>query len=160
VKGGVLRIVSAASFPKVLGLQTEMAPADNIYALPALERLIEWDEKGNFVPVLAEKWTGDPQAMTITWTLRKGVKFTDGTDWNAEALRWNFQRGIDAKRLTDYQFVKSLEVVDPYTIKMNLNNYTSLMFRKLRMSYMSSPTAWRRPGNTDDEQMPGLVITP
>jgi peptide/nickel transport system substrate-binding protein len=150
VYGGTLRLVSAASFPKVLGLPSEMAPADSIYALPVLERLVEWDAQGNLIPVLAEKWVADTKALTITWTLRKGVKFHDGTDFNAEAVRFNWQMGIDTKRLTDNQFIKSLEVLDPYTIKMNLTKYTSMMFENYGWAIMISPTAYQKSGATED----------
>ena len=83
--GGVLRILRP-TFPKVIGYPNEFSPVESICALPVLERLNEWDEKGNPIPVLAESWEGDPVNKTIIWHLRKGVKFTDGTDWNAEAL--------------------------------------------------------------------------
>ena len=103
--GRIMKCVRG-TFPKVIGYPNEFAPVDSIFALPAIERLNEWDDKGNPIPVLAESWEGDPVNKTITWHLRKGVKFHDGTDWNAEACRWNFQSGIDAKRLPDYKFVK------------------------------------------------------
>jgi peptide/nickel transport system substrate-binding protein len=150
VYGGTLRIVTAASFPKVLGLPSEFAPADSIYALPVIERLNEWDAQGNLIPVLAEKWVGDPQALTMTWTLRKGVKFQDGTDFNAEAVRWNWQMGIDSKRLTDHQYIKSLEIIDPYTIKMNLTKFSSLMYENYGWAGMISPAAYMKAGSTED----------
>jgi len=150
--GGVLRGITSASFPKVLGLPTEFAPADSIYALPALERLNEWDEKGNLIPVLAESWEGDPVNMTITWHLRKGVKFHDGTDFNAEAVRWNFQQSLDASRLTDGQYVKSLEVIDPYTLKMHLTAYNRMMFENYGWRQMTSPTAFEKAGGGDIEK--------
>jgi ABC-type transport system substrate-binding protein len=101
---------------------------------------------------LAEKWTTDKANKTITWTLRKGVKFHDGTDFNAEAVKWQMQMGIDSKRLTDWQYVQSLEVVDPYTLKMNLNGYTSMMIEDYGFSIITSPTAYQKGGNTEDER--------
>jgi peptide/nickel transport system substrate-binding protein len=83
--------------PNNLGYGPEKAPQDNYYMLPVIERLAEWkDTKGTMVGVLAESWEADPKALTFTWHLRKGVKFHDGTDWNAEACRWNFQLALDA----------------------------------------------------------------
>ena len=102
--GGTLRCISGA-IPNNLGYPPEKAPSDNFLMLPVLERLAEWDEGGNMIPVLAESWDVDADAMTITWNLKQSIKFTDGSDWNAEALRWNFQLGIDNNRLTDGQYV-------------------------------------------------------
>jgi peptide/nickel transport system substrate-binding protein len=89
---------------------------------------------------------------TITWHLRKGVKFHDGTDWNAEACRWNFQMGLDAKRLTDGQYVKSLEVVDLYTIKMYLTDFNWLMIENYGWNQNISPTAFEKAGGGDIEK--------
>jgi peptide/nickel transport system substrate-binding protein len=43
-------------------------------------------------PALATKWEGSPDGKTWTFTLREGVKFSDGTDFNAEAVCFNFNR--------------------------------------------------------------------
>jgi peptide/nickel transport system substrate-binding protein len=49
------------------------------------------------VPALATKWEVGPDAKTYTFTLRDGVKFTDGTDFNAEAVCANFDRWYNFK---------------------------------------------------------------
>jgi peptide/nickel transport system substrate-binding protein len=152
VYGGTLKCVSA-SIPNVIGYAPEKAPGDNYMMLPVIERLCEWDKQGNQIPVLAESWEGDPDAMTITWHLRKGVKFSDGTDWNAEALRWNFQLSLDAGRLTDGQYVESLEVVDDHTLVMHLTNFTWLMFENYGWVASVSPTAFMNSGATDEERI-------
>jgi len=152
VKGGILKAIRG-TFPKVIGYPPEFAPVDSIFALPVIERLSEWNEKGNPIPVLAESWKGDPGNKTITWYLRKGVKFHDGTDWNAEACRWNLQLQIDKKRLPDFQFVKSLEVVDNYTLKMHLTEYTRLLIREnYSWAMMISPTAFQKARGGDIEK--------
>jgi len=149
VRGGIMKYIGA-DFPRNLGYTPEHGPGDDMLAI--MERLCQWDAKGNLVGVLAESWEGDPQALTITWHLRKGVKFHDGTDWNAEALRWNFQLLLDNKRLTDGQYIKSLEVVDTYTLKMHLTEYRWLMFRNYGGAIMISPTAFEKAGGGDIEK--------
>ena len=92
-RGGVLRRV-ATTFPKILGYSEEFTPIDSDYSSPALERLISWDAAGNLIPVLAESWEGDPEKKTITWHLRKGVFFTDGTAWPSATATTNAPAGV------------------------------------------------------------------
>jgi peptide/nickel transport system substrate-binding protein len=152
IYGGTLRVIRP-TFPKVIGYPPEFSPVESICALPVLERLNEWDEQGHPIPVLAESWEGDPVNKTVTWHLRKGVKFTDGTDWNAEALRWNYQIAIDAHRQTDGKYVKSMEVVDDHTLKMYLSDYNYLMTQEnLSWRISISPTAFKKAAGGDFEK--------
>ncbi len=149
--GGTLRRIVTA-FPKVLGYPEEFAPIDAGFASVALERLVIWDEKGNLIPVLAESWEEDPNNRTITWHLRKGVRFTDGTEWNAEALKWNYESRIRAGRLIDHQSVESLEVIDSHTLKMHLSDYHRMMPHQFGWTVMISPTAFEKAGGGDIEK--------
>jgi ABC-type transport system substrate-binding protein len=145
VRGGILRAVRS-TFPKVLGYQPEQSPTDVMFALPYGERISEWDAKGNLIPVLVESWDADPVNMTITYHLRKGIKFHDGTPWNAEACRWNLQLGKDTGRLTDGQFVKSIEVIDEYTVRITCTEYTSVSLLNYGWLQHYSPTAFNTHG--------------
>jgi peptide/nickel transport system substrate-binding protein len=150
VTGGILKMITdAGGIPKNLGYGPEKAPVDDYLMKAVMERLCEWDPKGNQIPVLAESWEGDPQALTVTWHLRKGVKFTDGTDWNAEALLWNFQLGLDNNRLTDGQYVQSLEVKDDYTLVMHVTKFNWLMFENYGWASSISPAAFVKGGGGD-----------
>ena len=51
----------------------------------------------DLVPALATKWEVSPDAKTYTFTLRDGVKFHDGTDFNADAVCFNFDRWYNFK---------------------------------------------------------------
>jgi peptide/nickel transport system substrate-binding protein len=51
----------------------------------------------NVKPALAASWTISTDAKTWTFKLRQGVKFHDGTDFNADAVVFNFQRWMDVK---------------------------------------------------------------
>ena len=148
VRGGILRGIRG-QFPKDMSYAPEWSPTDSMFALPFAERLVDWDEKGNLIPQLATSWEGDASAKTVTWHLRKGVTFHDGTPFNAEAAKWNFQISLDAGRLFDGQFVKSLDVVDEYTLRMNLTEYTSMAFENYGWTDMFSPTAFKVNGGKE-----------
>lgn len=145
VRGGVLKAIRS-SFPKVLGYPPEQNPTDTIFALLYGERLSEWDEKGNLISVLAESWDTDTKNKTITYHLRKGVKFHDGTPFNAEACRWNLQLGKETGRLTDGQFVKSIDVVDEYTLRLTCTEYSSVSLLNYGWLQQYSPTAFNTHG--------------
>jgi ABC-type transport system substrate-binding protein len=63
------------------------------------EPLIVYTRKGEIEPWLAESWKVDTSATapSVTFTLRKGVKFHDGTDFNAAAVKWQLDKVIEAK---------------------------------------------------------------
>jgi len=149
--GGIMKVIGI-TFPANVGYPPEFMPADSIYALPCIERLCEWDEDGVQIPVLAESWEVDLDNLTITWYLREGVTFHDGTPWNAEACRWNFQLHWDGGRLPYGQFIESLEVVDEYTITMHLTYYTWYMIEQYGWVMMISPTAFENAGATLEER--------
>ncbi len=145
VKGGTLRGVRD-NFPKVLGYPPEMSPTDTIFALPAVERLTNWDEKGNMVPELAESWSEDPQKKTITFHIRKGVKFHDGSPLNAEAVRWNLQMRLDKGRLTDGKYIKSMEVLDEHTLRIHVTSFNNLLAFDYGWQQMFSQKAFETNG--------------
>ncbi len=72
-------------------------------------------------PDLALSW--ELKNDTATFKLREGVKFHDGSDWNAQVAKYNIERMKDAKSAAKSYVasVKSAEVVDPYTLKLTLN---------------------------------------
>lgn len=126
-KGGVLKAIRG-NFPRCLGYPPDMVPIDSIFALLYAERLISWgtwEEKGKFVPVLAERWKLDEKNKTITVYLRKGVKFHDGTPFNASALKWNYDIRLEYKRIPDMEYIKSIDVVDDYTIRISCSDILS-----------------------------------
>jgi peptide/nickel transport system substrate-binding protein len=71
-------------------------------------------------PDLALSWELD--GATAVFKLRQGVKFHDGSDWNAEVARFNLERMNDAKSQARafVTGIKSIDVVDSHTLKLNL----------------------------------------
>jgi ABC-type transport system substrate-binding protein len=93
-------------------------PGDSGNSLPALESLLEIDSVGKGNPRLATSFQTSPDGKTITFNLRKGVKFHDGTDFNATVAKFNLSnRMAEASELAG---VASVDVVDDFTIRLNL----------------------------------------
>ena len=61
------------------------------------DTLLDIDEKGDIIPGIAEKIDSAKDAMSFKLTLRNGVKFTDGTPYDAAAVVKNFERIRDPK---------------------------------------------------------------
>ena len=95
-----------------------------------------WD--GSVTPELAESWDINTQEPSITFHLRKGVKFHDGTDFNAQAVKYNFDPMIESKKRGDW---KSVEVIDDYTVKVNLNAWRNTILQVFDGNPIVSPTA-------------------
>jgi ABC-type transport system substrate-binding protein len=79
-------------------------------------------QKFEFEPALATEWTLTPNSATFK--LRKDVVFHDGSRFNAEVAKWNIDRMRTVKDSiikVDIPNVSSVDVVDEYTIKMNLS---------------------------------------
>lgn len=122
VRGGKMTIIAGTGLVD-LGWPPTMNPTDEATAKAYTEALVSWGLDGIFVPELAESWDFDQANKTITFHLRKGVKFQDGTDFNAEAVRYCAQLRMDSKRMVDAKYIDSMEVVDDYTFRYNLNTW-------------------------------------
>lgn len=98
----------------------------------ALETLFRFDKEGNIVPLLATGYKTNPAAKTITITLRKGVKFHDGSAFNAEVAKWNLDTYRKAKRRRpELKKVASVDVIDKYTIRLNLSIFDNTILTSL-----------------------------
>jgi peptide/nickel transport system substrate-binding protein len=86
------------------------------------EHLVIYDEQLTLRPRLAESWSMAPDKVTLTFNLRKGVKFHDGTPFDANVLRTNYERWRDAKRspnTTDAEsLIEDFTVVDANTVRV------------------------------------------
>lgn len=75
------------------------------------------------IPGLAEEYSVNDAGDVYTFTLRKGVNFSDGTPFNAEAVKWSIDRVMNIAGDPSWlvtSFVDTVEVVDEYTVRFNL----------------------------------------
>ncbi|MGE5702868.1 MAG: ABC transporter substrate-binding protein [Clostridia bacterium] len=87
------------------------------------DKLFDIDANGKIVPMLAESYEVTPDGKTYTLKIKQGVKFHDGTELDAEAVKFTFERNMKnekSKRKGDMKFVESVTVVDKSTVKVQL----------------------------------------
>ncbi|MBW7455983.1 peptide ABC transporter substrate-binding protein, partial [Paenibacillus sepulcri] len=145
--GGTLN-VSLYLYPTKLDPKYSVSIAEKNLYQSLYDKLLDIDKDGNLIPMLAEKWELSDDKKTYTFTLRQGVKFQDGTDFNADAVKFNFERYMedDSAQKNALKNVDTITVVDPYTVKVQLKvpfaPFLSLMIEKPGM--MVSPTAVKK----------------
>jgi len=100
---------------------------------------------------LAESWEF-PTPTTMLFHLRKGIKFHDGTPFNAEAVKLNIERVLDPEvaspQRSAAKVIQRVEVVDDYTVKFHLETPWGAGLGALadRIGTMNSPTAVKKFG--------------
>ena len=129
--GGVLKIIDMAEGAQPIGAPWAVRGIDSKLQKPVLEGLLREDVKGNYHPWLATDWEIDQANNAITLNLRKGVKFHDGTDFNAKAAAWVIDRSIKAKMLRGF---KSVSVIDDYTIQVKTAEFQNNFLNGLASS--------------------------
>lgn len=84
--------------------------------------LVKYDTDLSVIGDLAESWDVSKDGLTITFHLRKGVRWTDGVEFTADDVMFGYKTIIDKKTPTayseDFLQVKKAEVVDKYTFRV------------------------------------------
>jgi peptide/nickel transport system substrate-binding protein len=123
-RGGELRVAVLAE-PPVLDptASTSQEIARMLYD-NVLQGLVKFNEKGEIVPALAERWQGSPSSLTWTFYLRKGVRFHNGQPFTAEDVLFKFNRAKDPRsghtHPEYYREIVAVEVKDPHTVVFRL----------------------------------------
>ena len=118
--GGIIKLALVVGPSTPLGYMPEAAPDSYSWSRPALEPLVGVKMGGVVTPILATSWDIDPAAKTMTFHLRKGVKFHDGSDFNASVVKWDYELMMAAKKAPNFV---SVEALDDYTVRINLKTY-------------------------------------
>jgi ABC-type transport system substrate-binding protein len=154
--GGTLRVAWESDLP---GIDPHVSAGLQAYRVVGnlFNSLITTDAALNFVPELATSWEILENSKVYIFHLRKGVRFHDDTDFDAEAVRWNYQRIIDpAEKALDapfYSIVESAEVIDAHTIKFTLKHPSRTLLPVMaayRVGFVQmSPASYKRWGKED-----------
>ena len=164
--GGTLRIaMTAADVPTTTGMPNNGYEGMRFLGYPIFEGLVVWDlssadKLADIRPGLAESWSQSKSDPTKwTFNLRKGVKFHDGSDFNAAAAIWNLERFYNTKSA---QFeaqgsaitrarnpnVKTWRKIDDYTLEITTDRPLSYFPHLLVYMLYASPTQFTKVGGT------------
>lgn len=90
------------------------------------ETLTKVREDGSVAPLLAESWETAPDVKTYTFKLRKGVTFQNGEPFNAEAVKFSFERAAAStstnKDKSLFQSIAQIAAPDGNTVVVNMKN--------------------------------------
>ena len=149
-KGGILRFITPATVTN-LSYYPEMGPVNWGFVLPAVEKLFDYNPKHEIVGVLGESWEVSKDNKAMIFHLKKGIKFSDGSDFNAEVAKWNLEYSIKGGMPYGSNIV-SMVVTDDYTLTLNLNTYNNQLIHNYGWQPMFSKAAFENAGGGDIEK--------
>jgi ABC-type transport system substrate-binding protein len=145
--GGIYKVILRTA-SNVFGYPPRMVGAAKDYAAPFFDHLLYVGDDGKYQPGLALSWDISKDGKTITFKLRQGVTFHDGTPFNAQAVKANLDNLIPPNP-TMLPGIASVDVVDDYTVRLNLPEYNNLIlyhFAANAATWMYSPEALKKNG--------------
>ena len=114
------------------------------------ETLFDRNEDGVVVPLLVEEVSQSDDGLVHTWKLHEGIKFHDGSDFNAEAVKWNIMRKIDEEKPMGSMLpISNMKVVDDHTLEITLSRLYTGMYNILAVKTFSiySPSFYEEVGS-------------
>jgi peptide/nickel transport system substrate-binding protein len=152
VRGGTLR-VGWIPGAKTLDPHLSVQFPERFVIYVICNTLVAVDRGFNVVPELARAWQVSPDGKRVTFQLQPGVKFHDGTDLNAEAVKWNLERILDPQTKSPQRSqlepaVASVSAPDPHTVVVELKKPFAPLLAALaeRPGFIVSPAAVRKQG--------------
>ncbi|TMI78440.1 MAG: peptide ABC transporter substrate-binding protein, partial [Bacillati bacterium ANGP1] len=149
--GGTLRAGLDAD-PPTLDPHRSGSAVDRQVFQNLFDKLVDVDDSLAIVPMLATSWAISADGRTVTLRLRQGVTFHDGTPFNAEAVKANFDRMQDphfpSARRSEIRPVEKVVAADPSTVQLVLERpYSPLLYVLTdRAGMMVSPAAAQKEG--------------
>lgn len=158
----VLRIgMTAADIPRTLGQPDQGFEGNRFTGIPMYDSLTQWDlsnAKGPslLIPGLATEWKVDAKDKTKwVFKLRPGVRFHDGSPFNADAVVWNVGKVLDksAKQFDPSQVgvtasrmptLRSARKIDDLTVELTTSEPDSFVPYNVTNLFMASPAHWEK----------------
>ncbi len=158
----VLRVaMTAADIPRTLGQPDQGFEGNRFTGIPMYDALTHWDlssadKPSVLIPGLAISWSvGASDKTKWTFKLRPGVKFHDGSAFNADAVVWNVQKvldkeavhfdasqvGVTASRMPT---LRSARKIDDLTVELTTSEPDSFLPVNLSNLFMASPSHWQK----------------
>ncbi len=124
-QGGNTLVMARAIDATGLDPHTQTAFASLSLLRMIYEPLVTTDHQMNIAPALATSWEFSDDATKLTFHLREGVKFHDGSDFTAKDVIASYERILDedtaSAARTNYLSIESMEAPDDYTVVFNLS---------------------------------------
>ncbi|MBU6422595.1 MAG: peptide ABC transporter substrate-binding protein [Chloroflexota bacterium] len=122
-KGGSLTFALDSDISDLDPMMSSLFVDRNIH-YQMYDSLVRINAKGEIIPGLATKWTTSSDGKSVTFELRQGVKYQDGTAFDAASVKWNLDRYRQkgSHRTGELAPVESVDVVDPKTVKVDLKS--------------------------------------
>lgn len=158
--GGTIRIgMTASDIPFTSGAPNSGFEGVRFTGMTLYDSLVSWDlsnadTAAPLVPRLALSWTvSDEDPTKWTFQLREGVKFHDGSTFDADAVVFNFDKIFDnsspqfdarqaaqvVARLPAYQGIRK---IDDYSVEITTKTPDSMLINQLPFMFFSSPAQW------------------
>jgi ABC-type transport system substrate-binding protein len=158
----VLRIaMTAADIPKTHGQPDQGFEGNRFTGIPLYDALTQWDlssadKPSVLIPGLATEWAvNDADKTKWTFKLRPGVKFHDGSDFNADAVVWNVRKVLDKEAphfapdqigvtVSRMPTLVSARKIDDMTVEFTTREPDSFLPINLSNLFMASPAHWQK----------------
>jgi peptide/nickel transport system substrate-binding protein len=158
----VLRIaMTAGDIPRTSGQPDQGFEGNRFTGIPMYDGLTQWDlssatQASVVIPDLAQSWAVNEKDKTKwIFKLRPGVKFHDGSDFDADAVVWNVgkvldknapqydpaQIGVTASRMPT---LRAARKIDALTVELSTSEPDSFLPINLTNLFMASPAHWRK----------------
>lgn len=164
---GTLRIAMTASdIPLPNGQTDQGAEGMRFMGYTVFEALVAYDlssadKPTSLIPGLATEWKVEADKLRWTFKLRPGVKFHDGSAFNAEAVVWNLDKILnskaeqfDAKQAAQGRgripTVASYKAINELTVEITTSEVNALLPFQMAWIVMSSPAQWQASGKSWD----------
>jgi peptide/nickel transport system substrate-binding protein len=135
IYGGAITIAQGVEPPGLDPTTATSTAIPRIVYSNVLEGLVKIDRNGKIITALAWDYKISKDGKAYTFLLKKGVKFHDGKPFDGEDVKFTFERLMDSKATIAhpeyYRDIDSVQVVDSYTVKIQLKNVNSMFLFNL-----------------------------